>query len=43
MPLPAQDSITSQRLYSGFLWSLVILLAILVIGTAGYRLIGGEK
>lgn len=43
MPLPAHDSITSQRLYAGFLWSLVILLAILIIGTAGYRLIGGEK
>jgi voltage-gated potassium channel len=43
VPLPAHDSITSQRLYAGFLWSLVILLAILIIGTAGYRLIGGEK
>ena len=43
MPLPAHDSITSQRLYAGFLWSVVILLAILIIGTAGYRLIGGEK
>ncbi len=43
MPLPAPDSSTAQRIYAGFLWSLVILIVILAIGTAGYRVIGGEK
>ncbi len=43
MPLPASDEPVSRRIYLGFLWSIGILAAILAIGTAGYRLIGGEK
>ena len=43
MPLPASDTSTFHRLFAGLLWSIVIMLAILAIGTAGYRMIGGEK
>ncbi len=43
MPLPASDQPVSRRIYAGFLWSVGILAVILAIGTAGYRLIGGEK
>ena len=43
MQLPASDQPSSSRIYVGFLWSLAILAAILAIGTAGYRLIGGDK
>ena len=43
MLFPAPDSSTSHRLYAGFLWSIVFLVVVLAIGTAGYRLIGGEK
>ena len=43
MPLPASDQPVSRRIYAGFLWSVGILAVILMIGTAGYRLIGGEK
>jgi voltage-gated potassium channel len=30
-------------LYAGLLWSVVIMVIILAVGTAGYRMIGGEK
>ena len=43
MPLPVSDESTSRRLFSSFLWPLVILAIILAIGTVGYRVIGGEK
>ena len=43
MPLPASDSSTFHRLYAGLLWSVVIMIIILAVGTAGYRMIGGEK
>ena len=43
MPLPASDQPVSRRIYVGFLWSIGILATILVIGTVGYRLIGGDK
>ena len=43
MPLPASEQPVSHRIYGGFVWSLAILAAILAIGTAGYRLIGGDK
>jgi voltage-gated potassium channel len=41
--LSALDSNSTRRIYAGFLWSIAIMIVILVIGTAGYRLIGGEK
>jgi voltage-gated potassium channel len=41
VPLPASDQPVSRRIYSGFVWSISILAAILAIGTLGYRLIGG--
>jgi voltage-gated potassium channel len=41
--ISAIDSSTTRRIYNGLLWSLVILVAILIVGTAGYRIIGGEK
>ena len=43
MPLPSSDSSTFRRLYAGLLWSVVIMVVILAIGTTGYRMIGGEK
>ncbi len=43
MPLPSSESSTFHRLYAGLLWSVVIMVVILAIGTAGYRMIGGEK
>ena len=43
MPLPASEQPVSHRIYSGFLWSLGVLAAILAVGTIGYRLIGGEQ
>ena len=43
MPLPDLDSSPSHRIFAGFVWSLVLLVVIMIVGTAGYRLIGGEK
>jgi voltage-gated potassium channel len=43
VPLPSSDSSTFRRLYAGLLWSVVIMVVILAIGTTGYRMIGGEK
>jgi len=43
VPRPASDDSISRRIFSSFLWPLIILAVILAIGTAGYRLIGGEK
>jgi voltage-gated potassium channel len=43
VPLPASEQPVSRRIYSGFLWSLGVLAVILAIGTAGYRVIGGDK
>lgn len=33
----------SQRIYRGFLWSFVALGAVLIVGTVGYRIIGGPQ
>lgn len=33
----------SRRIYTGFLWSFGALATVLVVGTIGYRLIGGEQ
>jgi voltage-gated potassium channel len=33
----------SRRIYAGFLWSGSALAIVLAVGTAGYRLIGGEQ
>lgn len=33
----------SQRIYSGFFWSFVALAAVLIVGTVGYRIIGGTQ
>ena len=41
--MPLFDSSTTNRLFTGFLWSIAIMIAILVIGTAGYHVIGGDK
>jgi voltage-gated potassium channel len=41
--VPLFDSSTTNRLFTGFLWSIAIMIAILVIGTAGYHVIGGDK
>ena len=43
MPQSAPDSSGSHRIYSGFLWSFAALAVILALGTAGYRMIGGEQ
>ena len=43
MPLPASEQPITRRLYLGFLWSLAVLLAIHIIGTIGYRIIGGDQ
>ena len=43
MPLPDSDSSTFHRIYTGFIWSIIIMLVILAVGTVGYRMIGGEK
>jgi voltage-gated potassium channel len=43
VPLPAFDSSATRRLFAGFLWSMLIMVVILAVGTAGYRMIGGEK
>jgi len=43
VPLPASEQPITRRLYLGFLWSLAVLIAIHIIGTIGYRIIGGDK
>jgi voltage-gated potassium channel len=43
VPLPASEQPVSHRIYNGFLWSLLVLAVILAVGTAGYRVIGGDK
>lgn len=43
MPIPASEQPASRRIVLGFFWSLVMLVAILALGTAGYRIIGGDK
>jgi voltage-gated potassium channel len=43
VPLPASEQPVSRRIYSGFSWSLSLLAVILVIGTIGYHVIGGDK
>jgi voltage-gated potassium channel len=43
VPLPAFDSSATRRLFAGFLWSMLIMVVILAVGTVGYRMIGGEK
>lgn len=37
------DNRFSRRIYFSFIWSLLGFLAILVIGTGGYSIIGGER
>ncbi len=41
--MPLLDTSTTNRLFTGFLWSIAIMVAILLIGTVGYHLIGGDK
>ncbi len=43
MPPESPHDPASQRIYRGFLWSFIALAAVLVIGTIGYRIIGGPQ
>ena len=43
MALQSPANPASRRIYSGFFWSFVALAAVLVIGTIGYRIIGGPQ
>ncbi len=43
MPVESPQDPASQRIYSGFLWSFIALAAVMVVGTIGYRIIGGPQ
>jgi voltage-gated potassium channel len=43
MHLESAHDPASRRIYSGFLWSFIALAAVMVIGTIGYRIIGGPQ
>ena len=43
MALEAPTNQASRRIYSGFFWSFVALAAVMVVGTIGYRVIGGPR
>ena len=43
MALPDSDDSITRRIFSIFVWPLMMLAIILAVGTIGYRVIGGEK
>jgi voltage-gated potassium channel len=43
MHLESARDLASRRSYRGFLWSFIALAAVMVIGTTGYRIIGGPQ
>jgi voltage-gated potassium channel len=43
MPHESPANPASRRIYSGLFWSFVALAAVLIVGTLGYRVIGGPQ